>query len=135
VTTSRQASDPQQIREWVLLAAQAADDKKAIDPVVLEVGELLAITDYFVIASAPNDRLVETLAEEVERQVKEAGGPAPIRIEGLSDRQWVLMDYGDFVVHLFLEDVRRFYDLERLWVDAPRVEWRDGSREQAVAGG
>jgi ribosome-associated protein len=83
------------------------------------------ITDSFVITSAPNDRLVRTIAEEVERRVKEAGGPAPLRVEGLREAEWVLLDYGDFVVHVFLEETRRFYDLERLWADAPRVEWEE----------
>lgn len=121
----RRSVDIDQTRAWAVMAARAADEKKAIDPVVLDVNGILAITDFFVIASAPNDRLVETIVEEVEAKVKEGGGPAPLRIEGLSDRQWVLMDYGDLVVHVFLDEVRRFYDLERLWADAPRVEWPD----------
>ncbi|MFP5327717.1 MAG: ribosome silencing factor [Acidimicrobiia bacterium] len=132
--TARRSADLDQTREWAVTAARAADDKKAIDPVVLEVNAILAITDFFVIASAPNDRLVETIVEEVEAKVKEDGGPSPLRIEGLSDRQWVLMDYGDMVVHVFLDEVRRFYDLERLWADAPRVEWTNGSARSAASG-
>jgi ribosome-associated protein len=108
---------------WVEVAAQAAASKKADDVVILEVGEILAITDSFVIASAPNDRLVRTIAEEVEKQIKELGGPGPLRIEGKREGEWVLLDYGDFVVHVFREDTRRFYDLERLWSDAPRLTW------------
>jgi ribosome-associated protein len=104
-------------------AARAAADKQAQDTVVLEVGHVLAITDHFVITSGTNVRQVRTIAEEVERQIKEAGGAGPLRIEGLDDARWVLMDYGDFVVHVFLDEVRRYYDLERLWADAPRLSW------------
>ena len=114
------------IRHWVSTAARAASAKKAEQTVVLDVGEVLSITDAFVITSARNRRQVLTIAEEVEAQVKATGGPAPIRVEGLNDAQWVLLDYGDFVVHVFLDDVRRYYDLERLWADAPAVEWDEG---------
>ena len=110
--------------ELARIAAKAADDKTATDTVVLEVGEVLGIADAFVITSAGNERLVRTIAEEIERQVKEAGGPGPLRVEGKSDARWVLMDYGDIVVHVFLEEARRYYDLERLWADAPRFDWQ-----------
>lgn len=107
-----------------MTAAKAASDKKGEDTVVLEVGSVLAITDAFVITSAANTRLVKTIAEEVERRIDEAGGAKPLRIEGLDDARWVLMDYGDFVVHVFLDEVRRYYELERLWSDAPRFDWQ-----------
>lgn len=122
--------------DFAVVAARAASSKKAEDVVVLEVGEVLAITEAFVIASAGNDRLVRTIAEEVERQVKDAGGASPLRIEGLADSRWVLLDYGDFVVHVFLDEVRRYYDLERLWSDAPKVDWEDdadGAQEAATS--
>ena len=77
------------------------------------------------ISSAPNDRLVKAIVDEVELQVDRAGGPKPRRIEGLQDRLWVLMDYGDVVVHVFQQDQREFYDLERLWADVPRVDWSE----------
>ncbi|GAC1317474.1 MAG: ribosome silencing factor [Acidimicrobiales bacterium] len=118
---------------WCEVAAQAASAKKGEDIVILDVGGVLAITDAFVIVSASNDRLVRSLAEEVEQQIKDAGGPAPLRIEGRREGQWVLMDYGDFVVHVFLDETRRFYDLERLWQDAPKVAW-DDSRPAMAAG-
>ncbi len=108
----------------VVTAAKAASDKKGEDTVVLEVGSVLAITDAFVITSGANSRQVKTIAEEVERKIDEAGGPKPLRIEGLDDARWVLMDYGDFVVHVFLDEVRRYYELERLWSDAPRLDWQ-----------
>lgn len=110
--------------ELARIAARAADEKTATDTVVLEVGEVLGIAEAFVITSAGNERLVRTIAEEIERQVKEAGGPGPLRVEGMSDARWVLMDYGDIVVHVFLEEARRYYDLERLWSDAPRFDWQ-----------
>ena len=121
-------------RDYAVVAARAASSKKGEDVVVLEVGRILAITDSFVIASAGNDRLVRTIAEEVERQVKEAGGPSPLRIEGRDDARWVLMDYGDFVVHVFLDEVRRYYDLERLWSDAPKVAWESDEEPGDAAG-
>jgi len=111
------------VARLAIVAARAADDKKGADIVILEVGDVLAITDYFVITSASNTRLVRTIAEEVELHVKNAGGPAPTRTEGLDQLSWVLMDYGDLVVHVFLEETRRFYELERLWKDVPRLEW------------
>jgi ribosome-associated protein len=107
------------------VAARAADSKQARDVVVLEVGEVLALCGWFVIASAGNDRQVKAVCDEVEKQLHESGGPKPRRIEGLDDRQWVLMDYGDVVVHVFLQEQREFYDLERLWADVPRLDWSD----------
>jgi ribosome-associated protein len=93
------------------------------DVVVLEVAEVLALCGWFVIASAANDRQVKAICDEVEHQVHSTGGPKPKRIEGLGDRQWVLMDYGDVVVHVFLDSIREFYEIERLYMDAPRVAW------------
>ena len=108
------------VRHLSVVAARAAAAKKGEDTVILAVEPLLKITDAFVITSGTNARQVRTIADEVEEQVKQAGGPSPLRVEGLDDAQWVLMDYGDFVVHVFLDEVRRFYDLERLWGDAER---------------
>jgi ribosome-associated protein len=109
--------------EWVRAAARAADDKKGERTVILTVGPLLNVTEYFVISSAPNTRLVRTIADEVEEQVKLAGGPGPLRVEGLRDSTWILLDYGDWVVHVFLDETRAFYDLERLWSDVARLPW------------
>ncbi len=124
---SHMPSSPEieQTHHWCEVAAQAAASKKADDIVILDVGEVLVITDAFVIASASNDRLVRTIAEEVEKRLKEEGRGGPRRVEGLREAEWVLLDYGDFVVHVFLEETRRFYDLERLWSDAPRVHWEE----------
>lgn len=110
---------------WAIEAARAADDKKGADTVVLAVGAVLAITDHFVITNGTNPRQVRTIAEEVEARITQSGGPKPIRIEGLDDLTWVLLDYGDFVVHVFNAESRAYYELERLWSDVPRVDWQE----------
>jgi ribosome-associated protein len=133
--TTRRADNLDSVRTWTAVAARAADDKKATSTVVLEVGPILAITDAFVITSGNNVRLVRTIAEEVERQVKAAGGPSPLRSEGLDDARWVLLDYGDFVVHVFLDEVRDYYDLERLWSDASKLDWETIAAELPTASG
>jgi ribosome-associated protein len=130
------ASDAQ-IHAWVVAAARAAASKRGEDTLILDVGDIIRITDAFVITSGTNRRQILTIAEEVEAQVKAAGGPGPLRVEGLDDAAWVLLDFGDFVVHVFLDELRRHYDLERLWGDAPRVVWDEGlpPRTAAAAGG
>jgi ribosome-associated protein len=114
-----------QVREWARTAAKAASAKGGDDTVILEVGEVLAITDAFVISSGRNTRQVKTIAEEVESRLKVEGGISPLRVEGLGDSHWILLDYGDLVIHVFLDETREYYDLERLWSDAPRVAWED----------
>lgn len=121
--TARRIHDLAYVRDLAAVAARAADAKQGHDPIVLEVGPVLAITDLFVITSGANVRQVKTICDEVELQVKAAGGPSPLRTEGLADARWVLLDYGDFVVHVFLDEAREYYDLERLWADAPRLDW------------
>jgi len=105
-------------------AAESADAKLGHETVVLAMGELFGVVDAFVITSAANTRHVRTLVEEIERRIKELHGIAPVRTEGLGDATWVLMDYGDFIVHVFLQETRDYYDLEHLWAGAPRVAWR-----------
>jgi ribosome-associated protein len=105
------------------IAARAADDKKGEDIVVLDVGDILGIVDTFVITSASNTRQVRTIVDEVEKQLREQTGIKPRAVEGLDDASWVLLDYGDLVVHVFLSATREFYGLERLWADAVRVPW------------
>jgi ribosome-associated protein len=124
VADRRFALTAAQVRAWVVSAARAADTKTDEPTVVLDVGEVLAITNWFVVTSGRNPRQVKTIAEEVERAVADQGGPRPVRIEGLDSLEWVLIDYGDFVVHVFHEDARRYYELERLWADVPRLSWR-----------
>lgn len=107
------------------IAARAADDKQATNTIVVPVGEILGITEYFVITGASNRRLVRAVAEEIEEKVREICGRSPGRTEGHREQQWVLLDYGDVVVHVFLDEVRQFYEIERLYKDVPRIEWRD----------
>lgn len=102
------------------VAARAAAEKKARDVVVLDVGDLVSITDHFVICSGASERQVKTIAEEVVRQLKERGC-RPLRREGEREARWILIDYGDLIVHVFGDEAREYYDLERLWKDAPRV--------------
>ncbi len=110
-----------------LVAARAAQAKLGEATVVLAMGELLGVTDAFVITSGRNTRQVRTIAEEVERRVKEDSGRTPWAVEGRQDLHWVLLDYGDFLVHVFLDEDRRYYDLERLWGNAQRVRWEAGA--------
>ena len=110
-------------KDLAIVAARAADDKQATDTLVLEVGPILAITEYFVITSASNRRLVRAVADEVEAKVREASGRSPLRVEGAREQQWVLIDYGDIVVHVFSDETRSFYEIERLYRDAPVIEW------------
>lgn len=112
------------VRSWAGAAARAADSKGGEDTVVIGVGETLAITDAFVITSAGNARAVRTIAEVVEEAVKALQGPAPLRVEGLDDARWVLLDYGDFVVHVLSSEAREHYGLESLWGDGEMWEWR-----------
>lgn len=111
-------------RELAITAARAIDEKQGEDTVILDVGEVLSITDLFVITSAANRRLVRTLAEEVEEQVAVLHDRRPLRTEGLAEQQWVLLDYGDVVVHVFADESRRFYEIERLYRDVARVDWK-----------
>ena len=112
-----------------LAAARSADEKQGRNIVVLDVGEVLAITDFFVVIDAPNRRLVRTLVDEIEQSVRALSGRSPVRVEGLKEQQWVLVDYGDVVVHVFLDEVRRFYEIERLYRDVGKVDWADGDEQ------
>ncbi len=108
---------------WVRCAATAADDKLAGDIVIIDVGEVFAVSDFFVIASGSNSRQVHAIADGIEEDLKLLGGPSPVRIEGAAEREWILIDYGAFVVHVFRQEQRDFYQLERLWGDRPKVSW------------
>ena len=105
------------------IAAGAASEKNGFDVVVLDVGDIISITEMFVLVSASNTRQVRTIAEEVELALKASDGEGPRAVEGLDDASWVLMDYGDVIVHVFLQETRGYYDLDRLWADAPVVDW------------
>ena len=107
--------------ELVRTAAQAASDKLAENIVAFDVSDQLVITDAFLIASASNDRQVKAIVDEVEDKLREAGAK-PLRREGERDGRWVLIDYGDVVIHIQHEEERQFYALERLWRDCPLIE-------------
>jgi ribosome-associated protein len=106
--------------ERICTALRAAGDKKALDMVVLDLREIASFTDYFLITSGTNVRQVQAIADEIVEQLKKEGTRAA-RVEGYNAAEWVLVDYGDFIVHVFEDKARKFYDLERLWRDAARV--------------
>ena len=110
-------------RDLACFAAAAVDDKKASDTLVIEVGPILAVVEYFVITSAANRRLVRFLSDEVEAQIRAVTGRSPLRVEGAREQQWVLIDYGDIVIHVFSDETRSFYEIERLYRDAPFLDW------------
>lgn len=113
-----------------LECTRAALDRKAYDLVVLEIGRQSSIADYFIICSGRSDTQVLAIAEAIEEHLGQLG-TRPVSVEGQSRGQWVLMDYGDVVVHIFYVPVRGFYNLERLWVRAPRVELPEPYQSQA----
>jgi len=110
-----------EIDERIRMAIHAAEDKKAIDIVVLDLREIASFTDYFVITSGSNERQVQAISDGVAETLKKAG-TAAARVEGYKTAEWILLDYGDFVIHVFDDKARKFYDLERLWRDSKRVE-------------
>jgi ribosome-associated protein len=107
---------PARVRE----AVAAAEDRKAVDLRVLHVEKVSDFTDFFLICSGTSERQVQAIADAVQERMREEQ-VRPLHVEGYSRGQWVLLDYGDFVVHIFQEEPRRFYSLERLWGDAPDV--------------
>jgi ribosome-associated protein len=110
----------EELDERICTALRAASDKKGLDLVVLDLRAIASFTDYFLIISATNTRQVQAISDEIVEQLKKQGTRAA-RVEGYNTAEWVLVDYGDFVVHVFEDKARRFYDLERLWRDASRV--------------
>lgn len=122
---------PSDTRRQVARAVKAAESKKAEDVTILEMDRASgAFTDYFVVCSGSNPRQIQAISDEVERQLREMG-TRPNSLEGYSQAEWVLLDYVDFVVHIFSERARRFYDLERLWKSARRLNPGDLSRKAA----
>jgi ribosome-associated protein len=110
-------------RHIAQVAALGVDAKMGRDIIVIDVSAVFAIVDYFVIGHGTNDRQVRAIVDEVEARVAEACGVRPRAIEGLDTNRWVLMDYGSVVVHVFDEETRAYYELERLWRDMPRLDW------------
>ncbi len=111
----------EKLDERILQALHAASEKKAIDLVVLDLRDIASFTDYFVITSGANERQVQAISDGVSDTLKKVGSPAA-RVEGYKTAEWILLDYGDFIVHVFEQKARNFYDLERLWRESKRVE-------------
>lgn len=114
--------------ELVKVAAEAASDKLAQEIIAYDVSDQLVITEAFVLCSAPNDRQVRAIVDEVEDQLRIQAGAKPVRREGERDGRWVLLDYADIVVHIQHEEERGYYGLERLWKDCPEIDLPEGSR-------
>ena len=106
----------------VKLAIQCASEKKAFDMIALDLRGIASFTEFFIIASGSNQRQVQAIADEINEQLKKQLATRAVRIEGYNSGEWVLLDYGDFIVHIFNGEAREFYDLARLWRDARRVE-------------
>ncbi|MEP6923247.1 MAG: ribosome silencing factor [Pyrinomonadaceae bacterium] len=115
------ASPAAALDERILTAVRVANEKKAIKPIVLDIQELTSFTEYFLITNGTNIRQVQAISDGIAEELRKIG-TRPARIEGYNTAEWILMDYGDFVVHIFEEKAREFYDLERLWRDAKRVQ-------------
>jgi|DewCreStandDraft_5_1066085.scaffolds.fasta_scaffold00562_17 ribosome-associated protein len=110
------------IDERVKLAIICAAEKKALGTVLLDLREIADFTDFFIITSGSNQRQVQAISDEIEEKMKRQFGEIPLNIEGYNSAEWILMDYGDFIVHIFGEKEREFYDLERLWRDAKIIK-------------
>lgn len=106
---------------WVRQAMAAAEDKLGQRTIAYFVGEVMGITDWFVVTSGRNARQVRAIVDAVEEELTRSGGPKPNRIEGRDTMSWVLMDYGVFIVHAFTDEAREYYDLDRLWRDVPSI--------------
>ena len=112
------------------LCLEMIQERKAIDPVLMEVGRLTSFTDYFLVVSGASSRQVQAISQHMARRLREEGF-RPFGIEGEQEGHWVLMDYGDVVIHIFYQPVREFYDLEGLWTEAPRVESHEKKSKNA----
>lgn len=121
----------QQAIEWARAAASGAAEKLASEIIALDVSDHVVITDVFVVASAPSDRQVKAVVDEVEERLRQVGAK-PIRREGMDEARWVLLDYGDIVVHVQQSEDREFYALERLWKDCPVIDVLDADGDDAV---
>jgi len=107
--------------EKARLCLDIIEERKAIDPILMEVSRLTSFTDYFLVASGASTRQVQAMSQHMARRLRDQGFKT-FGIEGEQEGHWVLMDYGDVVIHIFYQPVREFYDLEGLWTEAPRVE-------------
>ncbi len=115
-------------RQLALAAAEVCDEKKAKDIVVLDVRKVTTISDYFIICSTSNERQARAIAEDLRLKMRDLGR-SEMGVEGLQDGRWVLQDFADFVLHIFHESQREFYDIEGLWADAKQVRWKKPARK------
>ena len=122
VVKEKRTNIPVDSRTIALAAARAADGKMATDIIIQDVQDLFKVTDYFVIVTGQNNRQVDAIADEVEEKLREDCGVKPIGQEGRDDCSWILLDYGDVIVHIFQPAIREFYRLETLWNDAPIID-------------
>ncbi|MBA3786007.1 MAG: ribosome silencing factor [Acidobacteria bacterium] len=111
-----------ELDDEVKLAISCASEKKAFDIVAIDLREIASFTEFFIIASGTNMRQVQAISDEITEKLKEQLNSRVIRIEGYQTGEWILLDYGDFIVHIFEQKAREFYDLERLWRDAKKVQ-------------
>ena len=119
---ARRPATKSQDKKILKQVMEGLSDAKGENPVILDLRKLTSMADYFVIAHGTNDRQVQAMAREVERRLHESFERKPLHVEGVGPAQWILMDYGDFIVHLLLAAKRAHYDIEGIWADAPRVE-------------
>ncbi|MEZ5429017.1 MAG: ribosome silencing factor [Pyrinomonadaceae bacterium] len=110
-----------ELDEEIKLALHSASEKKAFDLTALDLRGIASFADFFIIAGGANTRQVQAISDEINEQLKKQLKTQALRIEGYNSGEWILLDYGDFIVHIFEEKAREFYDLERLWRDAKRV--------------
>lgn len=122
VTITESRTPFSELDENIRLALACAADKKAVNTIVLDLREIASFTEFFVITGGTNQRQVQAIADEIQEQLKKQLNSRPIRIEGYNTAEWILLDYGDFIAHVFDQKSREFYDLERLWRDARKVE-------------
>ena len=117
-----------ELDDEIKLAIECASEKKAFNLVALDLREIASFTEFFIIASANNQRQVQAICDEIREQLRNKLKSRVVRIEGYSSAEWVLLDYGDFIVHVFEQKAREFYDLERLWCDAAKVEMPEDTK-------
>lgn len=121
LVVSEASTDFAELDEEVKLALKLASDKKAFDIVAIDLREVTSFAEFFIIVSGANARQVQAISDEINEQLKKQLKSRPLRIEGYQTGEWILLDYGDFIVHIFEKKQREIYNLERLWSDAKRV--------------
>ena len=122
-STVTDATSPDEARGLIMTAAQAADDRKAVDIVLLQVSEVCYLADYFAIVTGFSNVQVRAISQAIADQVEEDWGRLPLRTQGLSDASWVVMDYGDAIIHIFKPQEREFYNLEAFWGHADHLDF------------